>query len=269
MTDTYDGEISIPIPMVVRAGPKGVALVRAYATGKTDPGWGRETFMQHYNKGQYFRDAPILSGYHKGKWAFAFIMRSVNLVCVDIDGKNGGLEHAKHLGPLPHTLAETSKSGNGYHLFYSVEDEWSDTDGFARIADQIGVVQGVDIRGTGCVYHHSTQRWNSRDIAPLPKYMLELLESKQQKQLHRAQHITSILTSENELEILMLKTELLEDLAKPIPAGRRNNTLFAIGQKMKTAEVEGWPELIEKRAGDLGLLPEETEKLIKNIENYA
>lgn len=269
MTDGYDLDLEIPTPLELSSGPQGVALVRAYTTGKTDPGWGRETFMQHYNKGQYFRPGPVIGGYRKNKWAFAFIMRSVNLVCIDIDGKNGGLEYAKHLGPLPHTLAETSKSGNGYHLFYEVEDEWSATDGFTRLADHIGIVQGVDIRATGCVYHHPMQRWNSRDIAPLPKYMLELLESKQQKREHHAQRITATLNSENEMEILMLHDELMEDLAKPIPDGRRNNTLFAIGQKMKTAGMADWDVRIESRATVLGLSHDETSKLIRNIEAYA
>lgn len=269
MSDSYTEDLVIPSQIMGHTGPQNVALVRAYRTGKTDPGWGRETFMDHYIKGSVFAPRSILYGFYKKKWAFAFIMRSLNLVAVDIDGKNGGLEHAKHLGPLPPTLAETSKSGNGYHLFYSVDDQWDPADGFARLADHIGIVQGVDIRGTGCVYHYPSQRWNGRDIAPLPKYMLELLETKQQKQLHQAQRIQSTLNSEDQMEILMLQDELKEDLAKPIPPGRRNNTLFAIGQKMKASGLDGWDELISKRALDLGLDTDEVSKLVKNIESYA
>ncbi len=267
-TDGYTLDVEVPDQFAGSSGPNGVALVRAYADGKTDPGWGRDTFMELYQKGQQFRPTPIIAGYRKKRWAFAYIMRSVSLVCVDIDGKNGGLEHAKHLGPLPPTLAETSKSGNGFHLFYEVEDVWSDTDGFARLNDHIGIVQGVDFRSTGCVYHYPTQRWNGRYVAPLPKYMLELLETKQQKQLHHAQRITSTLNSDDPMEILMLRDELMQDLAKPIPDGRRNNTLFAIGQKMKAADVEDWPKLIADRAYDLGIDVNETDKLIANIERY-
>ena len=63
---------------------------------------------------------------------------------------------------LPPTLAETSKSGDGYHLFYLVDEEWDDEKGYGLLGDRIGIEQGVDIRATGCVYHHPQQRWNDR-----------------------------------------------------------------------------------------------------------
>src|SRR5690349_10217609 len=123
-TDDYVESAPLPAhvfenPGVI--GPKGVALVRAWPSGMTDQGWGLqgkdggEGFMPRYKRGE-FLPRRILFGYDRGKWAFALVMRSVRLVCIDIDGKNGGFEHAKRLGKLPPTLAETSKSGNGYHL---------------------------------------------------------------------------------------------------------------------------------------------------------
>jgi hypothetical protein len=195
-------------------------------------------------------------------------MRSVQLICVDIDGKNGGLSHAKKLGALPPTLAETSKSGDGYHLFYSLEGEWDDDHGFGEIRDRIGIEQGVDIRNTGCVYHHDTQRWNDRAPAPLPAYLKKLLLAKQQERANRASAIAAVLDSEDEMEILMMHDQLLADLAKPIPAGKRNNTLFAIGQQLKTAAVPDWEDKVADRAIQVGLSQDEAEKLVANIERY-
>jgi hypothetical protein len=267
MTDQYDDEQPIPAAFENLAGPKGVALVKAYADGKTDKGWGDETFGPLYAS-DHFNLRKALYGYNRGKHAFAFIMRSVRLVCVDIDGKNGGLEHAKKLGALPPTLAETSKSGNGYHLFYTVEMEWDDELGFGEIHDRIGIEQGVDIRATGCVYHHDTQRWNDRAPVPLPKHLHQLLVAKQQERQHRAAYVSSVLNSQDETEILLMRDQLMTDLQKPIPDGKRNNTLFAIGQQMKAAQIDGWEEAIEKRAKAVGLDDDEADKLVANITRF-
>src|SRR5690349_5727976 len=173
-TDTYDYDVAVPNEFNEQEGPKGLALVKTWPDGRTQPGWGLqgrdggEGFMPRYLRGE-FNERRVVYGYEHDRWSFAFVMRSVALVCIDIDGKNGGLEHAKRLGALPPTLAETSKSGDGYHLFYSVDEEWDDDRGFARLADRIGLEQGVDIRATGCVYHYDTQRWNGRVLAPLPE----------------------------------------------------------------------------------------------------
>jgi hypothetical protein len=274
MTDTYDDEAPLAVGSLGLEGPQGVALVRAWTDGRTDKGWGlnppkdsNEGFMPRYLRDD-FNARSVLFGYKKGKWAFAIIMRSVQLVCVDIDGKNGGLEHAKKLGALPPTLAETSKSGNGYHLFYEFTEPWDDTEGFGQIHDRIGIEQGVDIRSTGCVYHHDTQRWNRRAVAPLPEYLRDLLLTKQQERVHRAAAIATVIDSEDETEILLMHDSLLSDLAKPIPAGKRNNTLFAIGQQLKTAQVPNWEDKILDRAAQLGLGVDEAEKLVINIDRY-
>ena len=63
--------------------------------------------------------------------------------------------------------------------------------------------------------------------------------------------------------------ELFERLKKPIPAGKRNNTLFAIGSEMKTAGVPDWDIRIGARAEELGLDADEVTKLVSNIETYA
>jgi hypothetical protein len=256
------------------AGPKGVALVRAWPDGRTDQGWGLvgkdggEGFIPRYERGE-FNDRRVLYGFKNGRWNFAFVMRSVRLVCIDIDGKNGGLEHAKRLGMMPPTMAETSKSGDGYHLFYSVEEEWSPTKGFGLLSDRIGLEQGVDIRATGCVYHHATQRWNDRTPVALPEHLKKLLLHREQKNAATTERITKILDTADELEILMMHDEMLADLAKPIPAGKRNNTLFAIGNHLREAKVPEWEEKILERAGQVGLSDEEAEKLVANIERYG
>jgi len=268
-TDTYDDDaaISDSIAGVDVTGPQGLALVRAWPDGRTDAGWGDEAFMAKY-QADGFNARSVLYGYRKGKWAFAIIMRSLRLVAVDIDGKNGGLEHVKKLGALPPTLAETSKSGNGYHLFYEVDEEWDEAHGFGSIRDRIGIEQGVDIRSTGCVYHHDTQRWNRRSVAPLPDYLKHLLLAKQQERAHRAATIATVLDSDDETEILLMHDALLTDLAKPIPAGKRNNTLFAIGQQMKTAQVPDWETKLADRANEVGLAADEIDKLVTNVTRY-
>jgi hypothetical protein len=223
--------------------------------------------MPRYTRGE-FNERRVLYGYNKGKWTFAYVMRSVRLVCIDIDGKNGGLEHAKKLGKLPPTLAETSKSGNGFHLFYLVDDEWDEDTGYGRFHDHIGIEQGVDIRSTGCVYHHKQQRWNDRPVVPLPSHLQDLMLAKRQRQEHNAERITKVVQSGDQMEVLMMQDELVTDLKKPIASGKRNTTLFAIGQKMKAAGTPDWETLISDRATQVGLDADETDKLVRNIQTY-
>src|SRR5690606_6675364 len=250
-TDSYTDATPLSEHLVPYYGPKDVALVRAYEGGQTQKGWGLHRrrdesdpadsgdekvpeFMPRYQQGE-FLPRRALYAFEKGTSSFAIVMRSVRLVCIDIDGKNGGIEHASELGALPLTLAETSKSGTGYHLFYWTDETWDDDEGFGAFPDLIGVVTGVDIRGVGCVYHWPSQRWNNRPIAQLPPWLADRLLAKKQQ---RQQVLASIskIKSLDETETIIMQAELLDELAKPIPAGRRNNTLFAIGGQLKTAE---------------------------------
>lgn len=275
-TDQYAWDKPLPQAFVDYAGPKGVALVKAWPDGRTQQGWGligpkndeANGFAKRYPRGE-FNDRRVLYGYEKGRWNFAIVMRSVQLVCIDIDGKNGGLEHAKKLGMLPPTLAETSKSGDGYHLFYSVDEPWTDDKGFGQLADRIGLEQGVDIRAVGCVYHYPTQRWNDRAPAPLPDHLKQQLLHREQKITAATERITKVLTDADPMEVLMMQDELTNELAQPIPAGRRNNTLFAIGNKMRLAEVPDWEIKLQDRAQQVGLGADETTKLLENIARYG
>ena len=248
-------------------GPKGPALVKLWNDGRTQTGWGRDAFMTEYKR-QNFLLNRILHGYVKGTWNFAWIMRSARIVCIDIDGKNGGFENASELGYLPPTLSETSKSGNGYHLFYLTDDEWDVNDGFAGFRDHIGLVTGVDIRGTGCVYHYPTQRWNDRQIVKLPAHLEQKLKKKHQQRQHASMVIQKTLALDPE-EIAIMHDELITELSKPVPTGKRNNTLFAIGSKMAEAKVPDWQTLVGDRAVAVGLDEEEVDKLITNIGRYA
>ena len=276
-TDDYAKDLPIPAEFHHLAGPQGVALVRAYPDGRTSAGWGLhpgkdsppdQRFMPMYTRGEFdFRRA--IYGYNQDRWAFAFVMRSLRLVCVDIDGKNGGLEHAKRLGMLPPTLSETSKSGNGYHLFYEVADEWDLARGYGLIPDRIGIEQGVDIRGTGCVYHHKPQRWNQRKIAPLPAHLQELMLHREQKQAAQSERIVKVLANNDSTEVLMLHDEIVSQLKKPIAPGKRNQTLFAIGNQMREAQVPGWEDLLIERGLQVGLPGDECDKLVANIERYG
>lgn len=277
MTDTYDVETPIPdaISKLKITGPKGVALVKAWPDGTTQKGWGlnpppgeADGFMPRYLKDS-FNPRRALYGYNKGQWNFAFIMRSLQLVCIDIDGKNGGFEGAKKLGMLPRSLAEVSKSGDGYHLFYLTDEKWDDELGFGKLGDRIGIEQGVDIRWTGCVYHHPQQRWNRRELVDLPLHLEELLIRREQKAAASNARILSVLAGEDETEILMVQAELLAELGKDIPDGKRNQTLFAIGSQMLQAGIEGWEEKIRAKALDVDLDGMEADKIVANIERYA
>lgn len=257
----------------VETGPKGVALVRAWESGKTSEGWGlvgrdgSPGFMPRYLKGEF--EARRHTHGYPDSWNVALVMRSMNLVCLDIDGKNDGFNGARRLGSLPPTMAEVSKSGNGVHLFYTIEDTWDAALGFASLGDRIGIEQGVDFRGTGCVYHHPQQRWNDLAPVPLPKHLYTVLKKREQKQTQNTEALVKILKSNDPLEVLMLQEELIADLNRPIDEGKRNNTLFAIGTKMKTARVPDWEDLVMTRATQVGLGADEAGKLVRNINSYS
>lgn len=274
-TDSYTDPSAIPPELSEDLlGPEGFALVRVWPNGTTSEGWGLQGkngapgFMTRYKSGE-FNPRRILYGYDRDKWAFAFVMRSMRVVVIDIDGKNGGLEHADELlANSPPTLAETSKSGNGYHLFYRTDEVWDSAGGFGAYQDVIGIVQGVDVRAVGCVYHHKTQRWNTRAIAPLPEYIAERLRHKVALRQASSNAISSALEMD-EMEILLMHDELLRELARPIPAGKRNNTLFAIGTKLYQAKVPDWEIKLRDRAHEVGLTYAEAEKIVNNIQAYA
>lgn len=275
-TDTYDYENPLPDTLFDKEGvwgPNGPALVQLFPDGKTGPGWGlqgsdgRPGFMEKYRHLE-FTPRRIMYGVERGSHDFAWIMRSGNVVCFDIDGKNGGLEHASELGFLPPTLSEVSKSGNGYHLFYLTDDVWDSLTGYAAYTDHIGLVQGVDFRGTGCVFHYPAQKWNRRGIARLPDHLDDMLTKKQLARSYTKSVIKKTLELD-EMEILLMHQELMDELKKPIPAGRRNNTLFAIGTDMLAAGVPDWEQHLGDRATQLGLDSEEVGKLIANITKYG
>lgn len=276
MRDQYDDGTPVPERLQEHGGPEGIALVRAWKDGKTDPGWGLRKpdegessgFMWRYHHGAFAR-IPIVFGFQQRRWNFAFVMRSLRLVCIDIDGKNGGLTHAGKLGMLPYTMAETSKSGDGYHLFYATsEDMWDSERGFTKYADRIALEQGVDLRATGCVYHHVGQKWNRRPIAELPDHLKKRLTDHSQRAAAQATAIIKILDAGDDTEVVLMQDALLTDLQKPIPAGRRNNTLFAIGQQMKLAQTPGWEKHLFDRATQVGLDTDEANKLVSNVRKY-
>lgn len=267
-TDDYTSEAMIPATLNEKAGPLGPALVKVFPDGRTQTGWGAEAFIDEYLKKAFIPERSAW-GFRKKGQPFAFVMRSFRVVAVDIDGKNGGFEGALRLGNLPRTLAETSKSGNGYHLFYSVEEEWDLSAGFGRFSDHIGIEVGVDIRATGCIYHHNTQRWNTSDIVPLPQYLVDMFDARKNRRRGMPMRIEAARQQGDEYEMLMIQDELMDEIKKPIPAGKRNNTLFAIGTKLVLAGVQDWEIVLMGRAMQLGLDEPEATKLCENITRYA
>jgi hypothetical protein len=249
-------------------GPLGPAYVQVYDDdGATAPGWGEKTFMEKYRKRAFHaRRADAI--YERHGMPFALIMRSMPWICIDIDGKNGGFASAQGL-LLPPTLAETSKSGNGYHLFYQVEDQWDGGLGFAAYKDRIGFLDGIDIRGTGCVYHYPQQQWNHKQVALLPKHVADKLNEKKERQALLASTIQEAMASDDPTELLMIQENVKSRLTQPIQAGKRNNTLFAIGAEMMLAQIPGWSEQVYDRAIEVGLDDDEATKLLSNIQKYG
>lgn len=270
-TSSYtESSLLPPIEIDHWAGPLGTAYVQVYDDGSTAPGWGGKTFIDKYRK-RGFHSRRAQAVYDRHDTPFALVMRSVSMICLDIDGKNGGIESATALN-LPPTMAETSKSGNGYHLFYLVDDTWNPTFGFERLRDRIGWRTGIDIRSVGCVYHYPSQRWNTLRPAPLPESLLMDLEQARDDIEARAAQINTLRAStdpDDHMEFLMLQTTIQSKLTAPIPAGKRNNTLFAIGAEMKLAQITDWQTQVYDRAVEVGLADDEAEKLIKNIDRYG
>ena len=245
--------------------------MKAYQTGETQKGWGlnpprdsTEGFMPRYHRGE-FLPRRALHRFETQNEPFAFVMRSLAVMAVDIDGKNGGLEFVKELGLLPPTLAETSKSGTGYHLFYATRETWNETTGFADVSDSIGIVQGVDIRNVGCIYHYPQQRWNGRALATVPDGLWNKLTEKLVQRQQAAAAISSVIEQGDDLEIMMMQDTLADELSKPLKAGNRNSHLFAIGNKMRQAQVDKWAEKVHARAVEVGLPVEEADRLVSNI----
>ena len=242
------------------AGPDGVATIGIYASGKSQPGWGEVDFMRNYTLGKFH-------AFDNGKTEYAYVMRSLSMLVVDIDGKNDGEEYAKLLN-LPPTLAETSKSGNGYHLWYLLPDNWDPDKGFARLSDRLALVQGVDIRVTGCVFHYPQQRWNSRDVTVAPDHLINRIEVRESMHATPAQ-IKKLVDDDDTVEIKRLISEALQSLEKNIQPGRRNQTLFAIGSQLYLLGYADWQDKIREEAEEVGLDQEETDKIIRNIPVYA
>ena len=267
----------LPREIEVLGGPYGVALVDVFREGRTTPGWGlrnepgKPGFMDNYVS-RVFRPKPRVSGFEKGR-PFAIVMRSVRLVMIDIDrhtddgGADGFVAAAKL--DLPPTLAETSKSGSGRHLFYSVPDTWDEAEGFAMYDDVIGLVPGVDVRALGCSYRYPSQRWSHHEITELPEHIAELLTDRKNRKIAQRQMLAATAASPDTEEALIVQHTLLAELAKPIPNGKRNTSLFAIGTKLRDAGVDNWENKLLARAEEVGLEDEEATKIVSNIQRYG
>lgn len=242
-----------------------LALVRVYADdSKSQSGWGRKAFARNYGRGR-FAPKRALRPFEEHGTPFGVLMRSLPMVCVDIDGKNGGIQASSMLR-LPPTLAERSKSGNGYHLFYRVLDAWHEEFGFDMYPDFNGLLPGVDIRATGIVYHHEHQRWNSEEVADAPEALIRLMQQRvRSNEAERARRASPL--SGDDLAIAQERT--LVRLAKPIKAGMRNQTLFGIGCDLQLYNVQDWENVLMGRAIQLGLDDSEAAEVVRHVKKYA
>ncbi|QKY80360.1 DNA primase/polymerase [Microbacterium phage Pabst] len=242
-------------------------LVRLYPNGKTQAGWNAKEYMDNHKRGA-FAPRRALRFFNKYDMPFGMLMRSVPLVGIDIDGKNGGIETSNALR-LTRSLAETSRSGNGYHVIYSVPfTQWHDQRGYDELPDIIGLLPGVDIKGTGLLFHHSTQKWNNLQIAPLPQKLFELISgARDARRLRRLSRVDTFDMDPDDLVIAhdQLKTEL----AGRFTPGGRNQKLFAIGSQMRAAAYENWEQALYDRGEQIGLDLDEVTSIIRNIEAYS
>ena len=272
-------EPPLPQEFFTLGGPHGPALVRVFRDGKTESGWGLQPteynigFMANYMNDSFWARPRTQGFVSRRKQPFAVIMRSVNMIALDIDrhisdgGADGFIAAAKL--ELPPTLAETSKSGNGRHLFYQTDETWGTETGFGAWDDVIGLVPGVDVRAVGCMYRYPQQLWNDVPIAPVPDTITELLTKRRERKQFSAQLIAAAAAADpDDEEALIMHDALIQELAKPIPVGKRNATLFAIGTKLYQAGVPDWDKHLGERAADLGIDAEEADKIIANITKY-
>lgn len=265
-SNPYQYKEAVLAPRVLINDPY-IGMARVYPNGKTQPGWGAKEFMDNLTLGK-FRVSRAAKFHTEYGWPFGLIMRSIPYVCIDIDGKNGGIDMA-HTMDLPPTLAETSKSGNGFHLFYSTpQDTWNKNLGYNGIDDIIGLVPGIDIKATGLVYHYPQQRWNNLDPAPLPDQLVRMLSRRTESR--RITRITARGTHGLDADDLAIVHDgLRRELATRFGEGSRNNKLFAIAAKMAAADYPHWDLAVFERGTEIGLEASEIKELIANVEKYA
>lgn len=256
-----------PLPQEL-AECANLSLVRVYPSKKTQPGWGALEFVKNQMMG-YFAPKRALRFWDRNHLPFGIVMRSIPYVVIDIDGKNGGIEMAQVL-ELPPTLAEISKSENGFHLFYTLPTAlWDDERGYNELIDQIGLLPGIDIKGTGIVYHYGNQLWNNMQAVPLPESLSHLIS--RAGEAKRAARITREgVSSLSEDERVILHDQLKTDLeSTTFTEGSRNNKLFAIGAKLASAYYPAWDLALYDRGAEIGLTSDEVSDIIKNIEKYT
>jgi len=262
--DNEQYTVETPIPEEFQYGR--LSLVRVYPNGKTQPGWGAKDFVTNQEKG-LFEKEKALEFYEKYRQPFAFVMRSVPLLCVDIDGKNDGIVTARVMN-LPRTLAETSKSGNGYHLYYRMPYTNYGERGFDELPDITGLLPGVDIKATGVVFHYPNQRWNNSGIEMIPPTLMELLG--RIKSMRWSARVTKEGTSNMDPDELVIVHDLIKhDLYGKFELGNRNNKLYAIGAQMYATGYPAWDTALYDRGLEIGLEMSELSEMIRNIEKYV
>ncbi|QDF16030.1 DNA primase/polymerase [Microbacterium phage LilyLou] len=256
-------------PEIMRRFGEQMDLVRVYPNGMTQPGWNIKEYMENHDRGA-FKPRRALRFYSKYDMPFGIIMRSVPLVGIDIDGKNGGIETANALR-LTRSLAEVSKSNNGYHVVYEIPfTQWHELRGYDELPDLLGLVPGVDIKGTGILFHYPGQRWNRLPIAPLPQKLFELISgARDSRRLRRLSRPATSAATMDPDDLVILHDQLRTELNGKFVKGGRNQKLFALGAQMRTAGFPSWETALYDRGHQIGLDIDEVTSIIKNIEAYS
>ncbi|QQO39289.1 DNA primase/polymerase [Microbacterium phage CrunchyBoi] len=255
-----------PLLPEIEAQPE-LDLVRVYPNGKTQSGWNIKEYMENHEAGA-FKPRRALKFYDMYNMAFGISMRSVPYIAIDIDGKNGGIETANALR-LTKTAAEISKSQNGFHIIYEVPfTQWNEKRGFDELPDILGILPGIDIKGTGILYHYPGQLWNTHPIMPLPQKLFELVAST--RDTRRLRRLSRVNTSDMDPDDLVIAHDQLKtELAGKFTQGGRNQKLYAIGSQMRAAAYPDWDSALYERGAQIGLDMDEVTSIIRNIEAYS
>ncbi|QOC56094.1 DNA primase/polymerase [Microbacterium phage Zhengyi] len=255
-------------PQIMNEYGERLDLVRLFPSGKTQPGWNNKEFMENHDRGA-FAPKRALRFFNRYDMPFGLLMRSVPLVGIDIDGKNGGIETSNALR-LTRSLAETSRSGDGFHIVYSVPfTQWNPKTGYSELPDLLGLIPGVDIKGTGLLFHHSSQKWNNLRIAPLPPTLFDLItNTRDSRQLRRLAREVKAPEMDPD-DLVIVHDQLKTSLEGKFPVGGRNQKLFALGAQMRAAAYPHWEKALYERGAQIGLDKEEISSIIKNIDAYA
>lgn len=150
--------------------------------------------------------------------SFALLLQSIQhngkrLLVLDVDGKNGGYNTYDRLSFDEDTLIQKSRSGNGQHNFYWVDQNVGDL-------RCVNAFSGIDLLTSGLCICLPHQLNNNLPIKDAPERLVrKLLDYKKQKERRKALRMAPTAPEK--------ETECNIWCNRPIPTGHRNNYIWA------------------------------------------